>query len=84
MMVEPEIVDSPLAGTIERDGFTIRVEIYRGDDSDWILEVVDEYRNSVVWNDQFKTDQLAMDELLRTLDTDGIESLIDAPKTTSP
>jgi hypothetical protein len=67
---------SPLCQTITRAGRTVRVEIYQGDPGAWILEVVDEFGNSTVWDDQFKTDQQALDEANRTILEEGIESLI--------
>ena len=79
-MTEPDIVESRLCSTIERDGISLRVEIYRGDDSEWILEVVDEDGNSIVWNDQFATDQAAMDELMRTIKVEGIRSIVEDPE----
>ena len=79
-MTEPDIVESQLCGTIERDGISLRVEIYRGDDSEWILELVDEDGNSIVWTDQFATDQAAMDELMRTIKVEGIRSIVEDPE----
>ncbi|MDZ7825373.1 MAG: hypothetical protein U5R48_04230 [Gammaproteobacteria bacterium] len=37
---------SPLCQDLEDEGRTVRVEIYRGSDSDWLLEAVDEFGNS--------------------------------------
>ena len=79
-MTEPDIVESQLCSTIERDGISLRVEIYRGEDSEWILEVVDEDGNSIVWTDQFATDQAAMDELMRTIKVEGIRSIVEDPE----
>ena len=79
-MTEPDIIESQLCSTIERDGISLRVEIYRGDDSEWILEVVDEVGNSIVWTDQFATDQAAMDELMRTIKVEGIRSIVEDPE----
>lgn len=62
---------SPLSQTIERDGHSILVEIYEGDGG-WILEVVDEFNNSTVWEDVFKTDQDALDEILECIEQEGI------------
>jgi hypothetical protein len=54
---DSEIENSPLCGAVSRDGFTVRVEIYRlveGDKS-WTLEVVDHEGGSTVWDDRFAT-----------------------------
>jgi len=70
---------SPLCQSLTRDGKTVKVEIY-GDGADkWLLEVVDEYRNSTVWDDPFDSEQAALDELLKTIDEDGMGSLIGLP-----
>ena len=76
-MTEPDIIDSPLCRTIERDGITLRVEIYSGDDSKWILEVVDQGGTSIVWDDKFTTDQAALDELMKTIELEGIRSIVE-------
>jgi alpha-D-ribose 1-methylphosphonate 5-triphosphate diphosphatase PhnM len=60
-------------------GHTVRLEIYRGPDTDWTLEAVDASGNSTVWDDEFPTDQAALDEALRTIRDEGIEVLVGAP-----
>jgi len=40
---------------------------------------VDEYGNSTVWNDQFDTDQAALDEAKKVIREEGIEALIGPP-----
>ena len=76
-MTEPDIIDSPLCRTIERDGISLRVEIYSGDDRQWILEVVDQGGTSIVWDDKFTTDQAALDELMKTIELEGIRSIVE-------
>lgn len=83
---EPELETSPLSQVVSDRGKTVDVQIYRCRDIDnasdtmgqhgWILEVVDEYGNSTVWDDEFPTDSAALDELKATIQTEGIESLI--------
>lgn len=70
---------SPLCRAVASDDHTVRVEIYAHDEGGWILEVVDEFNNSTVWDDSFATDQAALDEALRTIREEGIESLIGPP-----
>jgi hypothetical protein len=73
---DPEIEESPLSGTVTRDGITVRVEIYRlveGDHS-WTLEVIDHEGGSTVWDDRFATDKDAHAEFYRTLETDPCRS----------
>jgi uncharacterized protein len=71
--------DSPLAQSVTREGKTVRIEIYEDGEGGWLLEVVDEYGNSAVWDDSFASDQEALDEAFRTIEEEGIESLIGAP-----
>lgn len=78
-----EIENSPLSRKISRDGTTIEVCIYRGgDDRNWTLEVVDHEGASTVWNETFETDQQALDEVLRTIDQEGINAFLDDPAAT--
>ena len=71
-----QLTISPLCRSITDKGHTVRFEIYRGPDTAWTLEVVDASNNSTVWDDLFATDQAALDEGLRTIREDGIESLV--------
>lgn len=72
-----EVIMSQLCQKVSSDGKTVQVEIYRGeDDKGWILDVVDEYGNSSVWHKQFKTDNDAFKEALKTIEEEGISSLI--------
>lgn len=73
------IVYSPLSRTLTHDGRTVEITIYGGESECWILEVIDEYGNSTVWNDLFPTDQAALDEAIRAVDADGIDTLIGPP-----
>jgi hypothetical protein len=70
---------SPLCRAVTSDGRTVSVEIYTHEDGGWILEVVDEFNNSTVWDDSFATDQVALDEALRTIREEGIGPLIGLP-----
>jgi hypothetical protein len=67
---------SPLCQTIERDGLSVTVEIYESGDGGWILEAIDKFNNSTVWDDHFKTDQDALDELMDTINQEGIQCLV--------
>lgn len=76
MNEEYEIEMSPLCQEISSAGKTVQVDIYRGNESEWTLEVVDEYNNSTVWNDLFKTDSAALTEVKKTILSEGINALI--------
>jgi len=71
-----EVEMSPLCQELTADEKTVRVDIYRGDTGGWILEVVDEFGNSSVWDDEFDTDAAALDEAKATIRDEGIDSLI--------
>jgi uncharacterized protein len=70
---------SPLAQSLTRDGKTVQIEIYEDGEGGWLLEVVDEHGNSTVWDDPFRSDRAALDEALRTIEEEGIDSLIGVP-----
>lgn len=73
------IIYSPLNRTVSRNGRSVEVQIYRAENEDWILEVVDEHGNSTVWDDLFPTDQAALDGAMRTIDEQGIDAVIGPP-----
>ena len=75
-MDEIDLVYSKHCQTVSRDGKTVRVEIYSSGKNDWILEVVDAENNSTVWDDPFPKDDEAFQEFERTLEEEGIESMI--------
>lgn len=79
MEEEFELEMSPLCQDLTDNGKTVRVEIYRGGGSDWHLEVVDEFNNSTVWEDQFPTDAEALAEAKATIKEEGIDVLIGMP-----
>jgi uncharacterized protein len=77
---EDSLVYSPLCQRITRDGTEVDIQIYNDDKGGWLLEVVDEFWNSTVWDDPFTTDSAALAEALNTIDNEGIASVIgDAP-----
>ncbi len=79
MFNEPdlELELSEFSQKISNSGKTIEVEIYRfvGENS-WTLEVVDQYGNSTVWDDDFALDIDALNEVKRVIFVDGIDTLI--------
>jgi hypothetical protein len=76
-MDEIELIYSKHCRSVTSNGRTVKVEIYSCGKNDWILEVVDEDNNSTVWDDQFRSDEEAFQEFERTLEEEGIESMID-------
>lgn len=71
-----EVEVSPLSQEMTVDGKSVQVDIYRGDTGGWNLEVVDEFGNSTVWDDEFDTDAKALDEARMTIRNEGIDVLI--------
>ena len=76
MAEEYEVKYSALCQKVTSDGKAVQVYIYEDGKGGWILEVVDEYNNSTVWDDPFKTDDKALDEVFNTIEKEGILSLI--------
>jgi hypothetical protein len=76
MNEEFEVKMSPLCQPITRDRRTVQVEIYEDGSGGWLLEVVDEFNNSTVWDDPFNTDQAALNEVLETIEKEGIACVI--------
>ncbi len=79
MTEEYDLINSPLEQTYTEGDHTVEICIYRMPDTEWSLEVVDEFGNSTVWNELFATDQAALDEFFRTIQEEGITSLIGEP-----
>jgi len=55
-----EVEMSPLCQQLESNGQAVQVDIYRGEHGGWILEVLDEFGNSTVWDDEFPSDHAAL------------------------
>jgi hypothetical protein len=79
MTNEPELIYSPLEQTYTSSGKSVEINIYRLPDTGWTIEVVDQHGNSTVWDGEFATDQLAFDEVMRTISEEGIDVLIGEP-----
>lgn len=76
MIDEYEVKMSPLCQEVSSGGSTVKVEIYADGANGWILEVVDEYGNSTVWDDPFPTDAAALAEVTKVILEEGIQTLI--------
>ncbi len=83
MEEEYELIKSPLCQPLSSDGKTVQVDIYEDGKDGWILEVIDEYNNSTVWNESFETDVSALNEVVQTIKHEGILVLIE-PKNAKP
>ena len=67
---------------IDKDGYKVTIEVYKTDQKGggWILEIVDEYWNSTVWDAQFQSAKDAMDAGIKAIDKKGIQSFIGESK----
>jgi uncharacterized protein len=74
--VERYPVHSPLSQRVMRGETTVEIQIYEDGKGGWLLEVVDEFGNSTVWDDPFVTDGATLAEALNAIDTEGIQSLV--------
>ena len=78
MSDEYRIIHSPLERRISDRGISIEVLIYRGEDaSGWILEVVDHTGGSTVWDEAFVSDRAALDQALRTIESEGTSCFVE-------
>ena len=67
---------SPLSQAISNGGKTMRIDIYEDESGKWVLEIVDEYNNSTVWDYTFESDSEALTEAKKTILEEGVSSLI--------
>ncbi|MES2318493.1 MAG: SEC-C metal-binding domain-containing protein [Pseudomonadota bacterium] len=74
--IHAEPIFSTLSRDIERDGKRVWIEIFDDGEGGWRLEVVDEHGNFTGWLASFATEQEALDEVLRTIEQEGIDSVI--------
>jgi uncharacterized protein len=72
-------IESPLTQSVTREGKTVQIDIYENGQGAWILEVIDEHGNSTVWDDPFATDADALAEAFRTIEEEGIDSVVGPP-----
>jgi hypothetical protein len=77
-MADPNILHSGLSRKIVVGGLNFRVEIYRLEhEPGWSLEVIDKDGTSTVWDDQFKSDREALEELETAVREEGVAAFMD-------
>jgi uncharacterized protein len=76
---QESLIVSPLSQRVTCDGTAVEVEIYGDGKGAWLLEVVDEFGNSTVWDDSFTTDSAVLVEALNVIDSEGIAAVIGSP-----
>lgn len=71
-----EVKMSPLSQKISSGGKSVQIDIYDDGNGKWILETVDEFNNSTVWDEPFETDSAALVEAKKTILAEGMSTLI--------
>ncbi len=72
----PKVIDSPLSQIYTDKGKSVEVCIYRLEHIKWTIEIVDEYNNSTVYNEEFESDGKALEAFLSDVKEEGIEAFI--------
>ena len=67
---------SELEQSVTVDNHTIEIHIFRTTDKDWTLELLDEFGNSTVWEEEFATDEAALGEALQAIQDEGISAFV--------
>ena len=74
---EPMLEASPLCQKLSSGGSTVSIEIYRLEGEElWTLEIVDEFGNSIVWDDGFQKDSAALTEAKKSILEEKVASFI--------
>ena len=71
--------DKEISKQVERDGYTVAIDVYSDGEDGWLLEIVDEHWNSTCWDEPFKTAQDALEAGVKAIDEEGIRSFIEKP-----
>jgi len=77
MSEEQQVIQSKHTQQYSANGKTVEIDIYRTEDSGWILEIVDENNNSTLWEDEFEKEDDAIAEALDALKEEGIDNFIE-------
>jgi hypothetical protein len=76
MTDEFDLIYSDLQTSHTADGHTVGINIYKLPETEWVLEIVDEFNNSTVWDDSFLTDEAALAEALQAIKDEGISAFV--------
>jgi hypothetical protein len=75
---DPNLVTSGLSGVVTQDGVKVEICIVRLEHEKlWTLEVVNAAGTSVVWDEQFSSDEEAYAEFKRTVAAEGMQAFLD-------
>lgn len=76
---DPNLVTSSLSGNQSQDGICVQVQIYRLEsEAQWTLEVVNENGTSIVWDDQFASDDEAFRAFEQVVKEEGMATFDDS------
>jgi len=74
--LDPVIVESSRSCTYAKDGMTVEVAIYRLESStEWALEVIDSHGTSLVWNDEFASEDEAWAAFETAVKEEGLHGM---------
>ena len=77
MTEEPKLIISALSQEVTSGNRTVKAEIYRLEtQEEWTLEIEDEYNNSTVWEETFKTESAALLEAKKSILAEGVKNFI--------
>ncbi len=68
---------SPLSCEFEHNEELFEIAIYEGDENLWLLEVVGSCGTSCIWNEQYKSDQDALNEAIETIKSEGVSMFLE-------
>ena len=75
---DPNLVTSSLSGVVTQDGVKVEICIVRLEHEKlWTLEVLNVAGTSIVWDEQFSSDEEAYAEFKRTVATEGMQTFLD-------
>ncbi|WP_417840778.1 UPF0149 family protein [Terasakiella sp.] len=84
-MFEPELIYSSLCQSIEVEGKNLRIEIYKMEnEKQWSLEIEHEDGSSLLWDELFDSDFLALNAARQTLKDEGIAAFTNAEEAKLP
>lgn len=75
-MIDLEIIDSPLNQSVMVEGHRFEIQIYRGQETLWTLEIVNAHGTSFVWDELFQTDQDALGAALADFKNSPVEDFL--------
>ena len=70
----PDLIRSDLETTHSQGPYSVAIQIYRSDDSGWLLEIMAADGNSTVWEDPFESEDEALGEAILAIKEEGIQS----------